>query len=419
MSTAQGERRLMLASTRHSLKKIPVTELFEIPGRPHVVYQLKDYSAGEDYEAAAALARQDSPFLFKAFETGQIGPKRLSKISGDAPRVATIHEYLEWTVTSQSAEADDELDFSGFRVLVILQRFVPGWPPFGTFSEEGKKSCDFLGAEFNPLPSLQSHSKPICAATVRAGPGYLEVPFVATSESKRGRGYCRCLVEALEDVSRGLSLPLIMLCSTNDPVVKLTWSRLGFQFTSESDMEHWDIEESDLVHLQNTTQMHKVIGPAPQHKALIIKQGNFKQRIYVRLDKDGHPLKGGNGVPNPEPPAPLPPEDAAALAAAAGGGLTKGGEGISKGKVSHTSKSGGTPASKLSNGKTATGKNGSISRNSSSMKAPNNQSHSHSNPQCYSQSISESQSHSQSEAQSVATSISHSGSRSSSQVVRC
>ena len=32
----------------------------------------------------------------------------------------------------------------------------------------------------DPLPQLLTHSKPICAATIRGGPGYLEVPFFAT-----------------------------------------------------------------------------------------------------------------------------------------------------------------------------------------------------------------------------------------------
>ena len=41
------------------------------------------------------------------------------------------------------------------------------------------------------LPCPQVHGKPVCAATIRSGPGYLEIPFVATQEGKRGRGYCR------------------------------------------------------------------------------------------------------------------------------------------------------------------------------------------------------------------------------------
>lgn len=43
----------------------------------------------------AAEARQEVGFLFKAFETGQIGPRRLARMIGEnTPRNATIHEYL-------------------------------------------------------------------------------------------------------------------------------------------------------------------------------------------------------------------------------------------------------------------------------------------------------------------------------------
>lgn len=60
-------------------------------------------------EDGAALCRHDAPFLFKAFETGQIGPKRLAKMSKGAPRVFTIHEYLDWTVTGLEAVNDGDL----------------------------------------------------------------------------------------------------------------------------------------------------------------------------------------------------------------------------------------------------------------------------------------------------------------------
>jgi hypothetical protein len=77
-------------------------------------------------------------------------------------------------------------------MLVILPRYVPQWPPSGYLGcLEGNKSTSGLGAPGKPLPLLQTHSKPICAATIRSGPGYLEIPFVATHEGKRGRGYCR------------------------------------------------------------------------------------------------------------------------------------------------------------------------------------------------------------------------------------
>eukprot|EP00195_Chlamydomonas_chlamydogama_P016772 CAMPEP_0202912740 /NCGR_PEP_ID=MMETSP1392-20130828/58548_1 /ASSEMBLY_ACC=CAM_ASM_000868 /TAXON_ID=225041 /ORGANISM="Chlamydomonas chlamydogama, Strain SAG 11-48b" /LENGTH=245 /DNA_ID=CAMNT_0049603753 /DNA_START=372 /DNA_END=1106 /DNA_ORIENTATION=+ len=221
---------------------------------------------------------------------------------GGKPRVATIHEYLDWTVTAQTAEADDELDFGGFRLLVILPRYYSHWPaPDYPGNVEGIKTQPSLGAPKHPMPMLQTHGKPMSAATIRTGPGYIEVPFVATHESKRGRGYCRCLVEALEDISRALGITRIMLCSTNDTSVKSTWQHLGFLYTSDQQMEEWDIPHSDLVYLQNTTQMHKDISwEQKRWKPVIIKHGDYKQRTYARIG-EGRP-----SMPPPLPPAKRP-----------------------------------------------------------------------------------------------------------------
>ena len=112
MSTARGERRLRLAASREILYKLPLNELFELPGRPHVVYSLRSYAPmhpGVTSADTVAAARNDIPFLFKAFEAGQVGPKKLAKMHGGKPRVATIHEYLDWTVSAQPADEDDEL----------------------------------------------------------------------------------------------------------------------------------------------------------------------------------------------------------------------------------------------------------------------------------------------------------------------
>jgi hypothetical protein len=107
MSTAQGERRLRLYESRQLLQQLPSNEAFELPGKPSVVYQVRDYS--RDKVQGALNARADVPFLFKAFETGQLNPKRLAKLSGGAPRQSTIHEYLDWTVTAEEGRSDDEL----------------------------------------------------------------------------------------------------------------------------------------------------------------------------------------------------------------------------------------------------------------------------------------------------------------------
>ena len=58
------------------------------------------------------------------------------------------------------------------------------------------KRFDGLGAPQAPLPVLMPNGKPICSATIRAGPGYLEVPFFATQETRRRKGYGRGLLQA-------------------------------------------------------------------------------------------------------------------------------------------------------------------------------------------------------------------------------
>lgn len=50
------------------------------------------------------MARNDVPFLFKAFESGQARPPRPGTKKAEEPRSATIHEYLDWTVTSNDSE---------------------------------------------------------------------------------------------------------------------------------------------------------------------------------------------------------------------------------------------------------------------------------------------------------------------------
>ena len=93
-----------------------------------MVYQLRSYASPSGDEQAAALAAQharaDLPFLFKAFEIGQIGPKKMAKMHGGAPRVATIHEYLDWTLTCATAEVDGELVRGGHRGLNPSMHFT-------------------------------------------------------------------------------------------------------------------------------------------------------------------------------------------------------------------------------------------------------------------------------------------------------
>jgi len=73
-----------------------------------VVYELKDYSK-QSPEQGRADARTDAPFLFKAFETGQAPPPRPGTKKAEQPRAATIHEYLDWTVTASEPQHPDDL----------------------------------------------------------------------------------------------------------------------------------------------------------------------------------------------------------------------------------------------------------------------------------------------------------------------
>ena len=79
----------------------------------------------------------------------------------------------------------DAQDFGGFRTVLLIPRFRPAWPPPGAFEQEHPKGCTSLGAPRAPLPQLLPKSKPVSAATVRLGPGFMEVPFFATQETHR------------------------------------------------------------------------------------------------------------------------------------------------------------------------------------------------------------------------------------------
>ena len=91
--------------------------------RPGVVLQIKNYSLPTAAEGRQR-ARSDIPFLFKAFETGQAPPPRPGTKKAEAPRAATIHEYLDWTVTASEAEDPDELVGGCDAVGVGVMRWV-------------------------------------------------------------------------------------------------------------------------------------------------------------------------------------------------------------------------------------------------------------------------------------------------------
>ncbi|KAL3150111.1 hypothetical protein ABBQ38_013450 [Trebouxia sp. C0009 RCD-2024] len=276
---SKQHRRAQLQAARDRANELPCNQAFELAGRPTVFYELRDYAHPNKVEGAKA-ARTDVPYLFKSFETGQARPPRPGTKNAQLPRAATIHEYLDWTVTAQGSHALDELDFSGFRTIVLLPRWRPHWPAPGLFLKDHPKLFDKLGAPKNPWPVLMCDGKPVCAATVRVSLGYLEVPFFATHETKRKRGYGRALIEAIEEVARALDVPRLLLCSTDDPVVKTTWRHLGFVHTTQEDLESFGVQHGDLVHMDNTVQMHKDVPLAREWHSLVVRHQDLRQRVY-------------------------------------------------------------------------------------------------------------------------------------------
>ncbi|GMH45760.1 hypothetical protein BSKO_13723 [Bryopsis sp. KO-2023] len=275
----EQRRKSLIDEARGLLCKLPHNVLNELPGRPQVVYELRNYSGGVSGEGSGAeRARLDIPFLFKPFEVGQAPPPPPEADS--VPRQSTIHEYLDWTVTAAPAGPGEELDFSGFRVVVLFARFRPTWPAPGAYESEGVKSHVRLGGPRKPLPVLLVDGKPVSAATVRCGQGFLEVPFFATREARRGKGYGRCLLEAIEDVARACGAVRLLLCSTDDPDTRATWKHLGFTESTEEDLEAWGVGQADLLHMTNTVQMYKDVGCARRWNSIKIKHGSFVQRSY-------------------------------------------------------------------------------------------------------------------------------------------
>lgn len=69
---------------------------------------MRDFSRPSPHEGRRR-ARDEVPFLFKAFESGQSPPPRPGTRRAELPRAATIHEYLDWTVTANAPESPEDL----------------------------------------------------------------------------------------------------------------------------------------------------------------------------------------------------------------------------------------------------------------------------------------------------------------------
>jgi hypothetical protein len=72
-----------------------------------------------------------------------------------------------------------------------------------------------------------------------------------------------------------------MLCSTNDTAVKNTWLHLGFTHCNEEQMKEWNIASTDLVHLANTTQMHKLVPPKRRYRSVITAHGRGHTHTWI------------------------------------------------------------------------------------------------------------------------------------------
>ena len=88
------------------------------------------------------------------------------------------------------------------------------------------------------------------------------------------------LVQAIEEMARALRIPRILLCSTDDANTKNTWRSLGFLFTTDEDLRTFGVHSTDLLHMDNTVQMHKEVPPPRMWRSLKLKHESFVQRVW-------------------------------------------------------------------------------------------------------------------------------------------
>ena len=87
-------------------------------------------------------------------------------------------------------------------------------------------------------------------------------------------------------IGRALPMKRMLLCSTDDPKVRGTWSHFGFEFTSTEDLARFQVYKGDLMFMTNTVQMHKDF-PAPRHfRSVMITHGHYRQRLYFPMDAE-------------------------------------------------------------------------------------------------------------------------------------
>ena len=89
MSESKGARREELRAARRALEALPAGEINELVGRPLLLYELRRYPRSKE---GAKAARADLPFLFKAFETGQVRASCPVELPCRSPRLAVCRE---------------------------------------------------------------------------------------------------------------------------------------------------------------------------------------------------------------------------------------------------------------------------------------------------------------------------------------
>jgi hypothetical protein len=266
---------------RRKLQSLPQRTPFEIPGRPHVCYELFKYKF-----SSIQKARREVDFLFKAFENSRETCHRgKKKKSAEKSRTATIREFMNWTVGGNpefqhEAWSSYPQDFEGFIIICLRERFRPQWPAPKENEIEFFPNDPRLGADKSPMPFPRTQDKPIVAATIRAGSGYMEIPFFATTDRRKAKGFGRCLKEAIEEVARGLDINKLMLCSEGLSNTQTIWSKMGFRKTYIEDIDELVIRFDEILHMGNTVQMHKVLATKRRWKTCSIKHKHMKQRVY-------------------------------------------------------------------------------------------------------------------------------------------
>ena len=102
-----------------------------------------------------------------------------------------------------------------------------------------------------------------------------------TKNQNKHRGYGRALLECCETVARALGLEHLLLCSTDDKVTRATWTALGFSRSTEDELrDDFGVKPGDLLHMDNTVQMHKRVPPAREVRSVVVRHGSLVQRLY-------------------------------------------------------------------------------------------------------------------------------------------